>query len=277
VPESASRAAEDERELDALLLSVRRATGMDFAGYARSTVRRRLHDVTVRRGCSGLEALRALAVAQPAAMTDVVEALCVSVTAMFRDAEFFVAYRTVGVPTLRAGGAVRAWHPGCATGEEVWSHLIVLEEEGLGDHARLYGTDVSVGALRSAAQGALPLDRMREYTAAYQRSGGAGDFSSYYTAEASRAVVRPRLRRGARFARHDLTADAPFGTFDVVFCRNLLIYFGAGLQERVHARLAASVRPGGILALGRGEALSRTVRDRYEELDARNRIFLRVG
>jgi chemotaxis protein methyltransferase CheR len=272
-----ARVAEGERELDALLLSVRRATGMDFAGYARSTVRRRLHDVSVRRGCGGLAALHALALGEASAMRDVVEALCVSVTAMFRDPEFFAAYRAIAPPRLRGAGAVRAWHPGCATGEEVWSHLVVLEEEGLGAHARLYGTDVSATALRSATEGSPPLDRMREYTAAYQRSGGAGDFSSYYAAEASRAVVRPRLRRCARFARHDVTADAPLGVFDVVFCRNLLIYFGASLQERVHATLAASLRPGGILALGRGEALSRAVRDHYEELDGRSRIFLRVG
>jgi chemotaxis protein methyltransferase CheR len=272
-----ARAGEGERELDALLLSVRRATGMDFAGYARSTVRRRLHDVCARRGCGGLGALHALTLVEASAMADVVGALCVSVTAMFRDPEFFAAYRATAVPRLRGAGAVRAWHPGCATGEEVWSHLVVLEEEGLGAHARLYGTDVSAAALRSAAAGALPLDRMREYTGAYQRSGGAADFSSYYTAEASRAVVRPALQRCARFARHDVTADAPLGIFDVVFCRNLLIYFGAGLQERVHATLAASLRPGGILALGRGEALSRGVRDRYEELDGRSRIFRRVG
>jgi chemotaxis protein methyltransferase CheR len=277
VPPSEAPGAEDERELEALLRSVRRVTGMDFAGYARSTVRRRLHDVTVRRGCGGLEALHAQALARASAMSDVVEALCVSVTAMFRDPEFFGAYRAIAAPRLRGGGAVRAWHPGCATGEEVWSHLIVLEEEGLGAHARLYGTDVSETALRSATEGALPLDRMREFTAAYQRSRGAGAFSAYYTAEASRAVVRPWLRRGVRFARHDLTADAPLGVFDVVFCRNLLIYLGVGLQERVHATLAASLHPGGILALGRGEALTRAVRDRYEELDARNRIFLRVG
>jgi serine/threonine protein kinase/Tfp pilus assembly protein PilF len=76
---------------------------------------------------------------------------------------------------------------------------------------------------------------------------------------------------------HDLLADAPFGRFDVVFCRNVLMYFDPGHQERAHRVLAESVRPGGILVLGRGEALSASVRDAYEELDPRNRIFMRRG
>jgi chemotaxis protein methyltransferase CheR len=271
------RGEPEERELDALLASVRRASGVDFTRYARSTVRRRLRDVAGRGDAGGLVALHARALADPASMDEVVSALCVSVTSMFREPELFRAFREQAVPRLRELGAVRAWHAGCATGEEVWSHAIVLHEEGLGRHARLYGTDLHAAAIARARAGLLPLDRMKEYTIAYQRAGGVSDFSAYYVAAPGGATIRESLRRLARFGRHDLADDPPLGMFDVVFCRNVLIYLDRPLQDHVQEKLARSIRPGGILVLGRAETLSDGLRDSFQEIDARNRLFLRIG
>ncbi len=266
----------DERETAALLASVRGATGLDFEGYAASGIRRRLAALGARDPAS-IARLHARALADRAFMAELAGRLLVNVTALFRDPEFFRAFRDVALPRLRDAGPLRAWHPGCATGEEVWSHAIVLREAGLGAGARLYGTDVSRSALSTAASGLLPMDRMQEYTAAYRGAGGREDFSAYYLAGPEGVAVRPFLREGVRFGRHDLLMDESFGRFDVVFCRNVLMYFDPARQERAHRVLAASVRPGGVLVLGRGEALPIPVRDRYDELEPRNRIFVRRG
>jgi chemotaxis protein methyltransferase CheR len=268
-----TQAAED-RELDGLLAAVRCASGVDFSRYARTTVRRRVRDVAVRHGAD-VAALSELARVDPVLLGEVVDALCVCVTSMFRDAEMFASYRALALPHLRAGEPLRVWHAGCGTGEEVWSHAVVLEEEGLGAHARLYGTDLSRPALARAQAGLLPLDRMREYTETYLRAGGRAEFSSYYAVHGQAAVVCDRIRARAVFGRHDLAADPPLGTFDVVFCRNVLMYFEPALQDRVHAVVAESLRPGGILVLGRGEALRAGVRAAYEDLDDRSRIYRR--
>ncbi len=265
-----------ERETSALLASVREATGVDFAGYARSGIVRRLEALGAR-DAAGIAGLHARALADRAVMEEVAGRLLVNVTSLFRDPEFFRAFRAQAVPRLRGAGPVRAWHAGCATGEEVWSLAIVLREEGLGRRSRVYGTDVSRSALSRAASGALPIDRMQEYTAAYRASGGRRDFSSYYVACPAGVSVRDFLREGVRFGRHDLVVDPPFGPFDVVFCRNVLIYFDAEFQARAHRALAASLRPGGILALGSGDTLPAASRPDYDELDARNRIFQRRG
>jgi chemotaxis protein methyltransferase CheR len=265
-----------EHETDALLASLRGATGLDFAGYARSGILRRLEALGAR-DAAAIAGVHARALADPRFMADLAGSLLVTVTSLFRDPEFYRALRGVAVPRLREGGPVRAWHAGCATGEEVWSDAIVLREEGLGGGARIYGTDVSRWALARASAGVLPIDRMQEYTTAYRAAGGREDFCRYYVAGPWGVGVRGFLREGVRFGRHDLVADPPFGPFDVVFCRNVLIYFDGAFQERAHRALAASLRPGGILALGRGEALSPGVRSAYEELDPRNRIFVRRG
>jgi chemotaxis protein methyltransferase CheR len=266
-----------DRDLDVVLDAVRDSSGIELQHYARSTVRRRIDEVVRGEGVADRAALGALAARDPAVVARIVAALCVNVTSMFRDPEFYRAYRTVALPRLGPAPAIRAWHAGCATGEEVWSHAIVVEEEGLGDTARFYGTDLSAAALLRAQAGLLPIDRMREYTHAHYRAGGREHFSAYYASDGENAVVRSFLRRRAAFGRHDLVSGARFGTFDVVFCRNVLIYFDAGLQERVHALLAESLRPGGVLALGYGEALPVRMRDAYAILDHRNKIFQRLG
>ncbi len=268
--------AHDETETVALLASVRGATGLDFEGYAATGIRRRLAALGATDAAS-IARLHARALADRGFMGELAGRLLVNVTGLFRDPEFFRAFRELAVPRLRDAGPLRAWHPGCATGEEVWSHAILLREEGLAAGVRLYGTDVSRSALAMAAEGLLPMDRMQEYTAAYRAAGGREEFSAYYVAGPPGSSVRPFLREGVRFGRHDLLVDEPFGRFDVVFCRNVLMYFDPAHQERAHGLLAASLRPGGILALGRGEALSASVRDRYDELEARNRLFVRRG
>jgi chemotaxis protein methyltransferase CheR len=269
-------AVHDERETGALLASLRGATGLDFEGYAPSGIQRRLAALGARDAAS-IARLHARALADRAFMAELAGRLLVNVTALFRDPEFFVAYRRVAAAHLRPAVPLRVWHAGCSSGEEVWSHAIVLREEGLAADARTYGTDVSRSALAVASAGLLPMDRMQEYTAAYRAAGGREEFSSDYVASQAGAAVRDAIREGVRFGRHDLLVDEPFGRFDVVFCRNVLMYFDPGHQERAHQMLAASVRPGGLLVLGRGEALSTSVRGAYEELDPRNRIFSRRG
>jgi chemotaxis protein methyltransferase CheR len=266
-----------ERGIDDVLEAVRDATGIELHHYARSTVRRRIDECVRGERVRDPSALAARAARDPATIARIVEALCVNVTAMFRDPEFFRAYRERALPLATREGAIRTWHAGCATGEEVWSHAIVLEEAGAGETARLYGTDLSAAALLRAQGGLLPLDRMREFTRSYHRSGGREDFSAYYASDAQNSVIRSFLRRHVAFTRHDLASGERFGTFDVVFCRNVLIYFDATLQARVHLLLADSLRGGGILALGHGEALPAAMAGAYAVLDERNKLFVRAG
>jgi chemotaxis protein methyltransferase CheR len=261
--------------VDGILETIRATAGPDFRHHAPATVRRRLEAAALSEGLEDLRALHARMATHPESIPAVVSHLCVNVTAMFRDAAFHRALRERVVPALR--GAPRTWHCGCATGEEVWSTAILLEEGGLGPGVRLYGTDANPQVLAVAQEGRLPLDRMREYTASYHEAGGREDFSRYYVADARGAAVRPFLRERAVFGRHDLATGGVIATFDLVLCRNVLIYFDEELKARVHRLLLSSLSEGGFLALGRGEDLPPPVRDRYETFDAREKIFRRVG
>jgi chemotaxis protein methyltransferase CheR len=179
------------------------------------------------------------------------------------------------VPILKTYPYVRIWNAGCSTGEETFSLAIVLKEEGLLDRTRIYATDMNDDVLGRASVGAFPMDRMRRYTENYQRAGGVGDFSQYYTVDGAHARFDRALIDGAVFAQHNLAQDSSFNEFQLIICRNVLIYFGRPLQERVHELFLDSLSRFGVLALGHKESVVATVEPRYAILNAPERIYRR--
>ena len=178
---------------------------------------------------------------------------------------------------LRTYPFVRIWHAGCSTGEEVYSMAILLQEEGLYDRCRIYATDINEAVLQKAKAGIFPMATMQENTANYIAAGGTGTFSEYYTARYDHAIFRPSLRENVVFAQHNLVTDASFNHFNVIFCRNVLIYFNNVLQDRVQQLFLDSMEMFGILGLGKKESIRFTVvADNYEEIDAEEKIYRRI-
>jgi chemotaxis protein methyltransferase CheR len=118
---------------------------------------------------------------------------------------------------------------------------------------------------------------MQEYTRNYQEAGGAADFSDYYTADASLAIVRPHLRKSIVFAVHNLVSDRSFNEFHLIFCRNVMIYFNRPLQQRVHDLLYESLALWGYLGLGRSESVRFSQHEhRYEAVAERERLYRKI-
>src|SRR6185503_4792892 len=160
---------------------------------------------------------------------------------------------------------------------EVYSTAIVLEEEGLLDRARIYATDINDSVLQQARAGIFPLNRMQEYTENYIRAGGTRSFSEYYTAKYDGALFSPALTRNTVFAQHNLVTDRSFSEFNVIFCRNVLIYFDKDLQNQVHALFYDSLVRLGVLCLGSKESLRFSKYGTcYEPLDASEKIYRKV-
>ena len=262
-------------EVDLLLEAVYRRYAYDFRGYARSSLRRRLWRRAHEEHVSTLSALQERVLHDPMVMERLLRDLSINVTEMFRDPGFFRVLREKVVPILRTYPYVRVWNAGCSTGEETFSLAIVLAEEGLLDRSRIYATDINDDVLVRARSGAFPLEKMRRYTENYLRAGGTGDFSDYYTVRGDRAVFDARLVDGAVFAPHNLAQDGSFNEFQLIVCRNVLIYFGRPLQERVHTLFTESLARFGVLALGHKESIIGTYEDRYDILDATEKLYRR--
>jgi chemotaxis protein methyltransferase CheR len=267
----------EEVEIEALLGALERRYGYDFRNYARASLRRRIRATLEAEKLATVSSLQQLLLRDPTSMQRFIYRLSVHVTSMFRDAEFFRVFRSEVVPWLRTYPYLRIWHAGCATGEEVYSMAILLEEEGLYDRCRIYATDISDLLLQRAKRGIYTLDAIRRYTAAYHRAGGRRDFSSYYTADSENAVLHEKLRKNVVFSLHNLVSDGSFNEFNVVLCRNVLIYFDDPLRDRVLGLLDQSVVRGGFMAIGRKESLRFTpLQSRYSELRGEVRVYRRL-
>lgn len=265
-------------ELPLLLEAMFQRYGYDFRGYAPASLKRRLQRAMKELGVTSLSALQERLLHQPTAMAHFLDLVSVDVTAMFRDPGFHRMLRERVVPELRALPLIRVWHAGCSTGEEVYSLAIALHEENLLSKARLYATDLSARALEQGRAAIYPLRSMQEHTANYQKSGGRAAFSDYYTARGEHLILRDFLRGNIIWAEHNLVCDSSFNEFHVVLCRNVMIYFGRPLQERVHGLLYASLAPGGFLGLGHSESLPHTPLERsYAVVDKGERWYRKIG
>ncbi len=264
-------------EIELLLEGVYRHYGFDFRSYAYASIRRRLWKRIEAEGLATVSALQAVILHQPPMMERLLLDLSINVTAMFRDPTFYQAFRERVVPLLRTYPYIRIWHAGCATGEEVYSMAILLQEEGLYDRSRIYATDINEVVLQKSKEGIFPLDRMQEYTENYIAAGGKRAFSDYYTAKYGGALFNPSLTKNVVFSLHNLVTDRSFAEFNVILCRNVLIYFDKSLQARVHGLFYDSLATFGILVLGSKESLRFSpYEDHYEQINGPEKIFRKV-
>jgi chemotaxis protein methyltransferase CheR len=268
----------EEIELELLLEAVHRRYGFDFRNYAAAPLRRRLLRRALAEDVESLSELQGLLLRDPACMERLLLDLSINVTSMFRDPAFFSALRREVVPYLRDQPFTRIWCAGCSTGEEVYSLAILLHEEGLYEQSRIYATDLNEYALEAARTGIVPLERMQQYTENYIRSGGTRDFSEYYVAAYDAARFAGDLLGNVVFAQHNLATDRAFTDFQLVICRNVLIYFDTPLQDRVIDLFCESLDAPGILGLGRRETVAfSSSADRFAPLAADERIFRKTA
>jgi len=264
----------EDIEIDLLLEAIFQRYGYDFRSYTKASIRRRIMH---RLGLSGMDNVTRMTecvLRDREFFVSLLNDLTVNVTDMFRDPEFYLAFRREVVPLLKTFPFLKIWHAGCATGEEIYSMAILLEEEGLYDRSIIYATDIDKNVLASAKKGIYPISSMRQFSENYRAAGGTGSLSDYYTAKYDGAILDQRLKRNIVFADHDLVTDQVFGEMNVILCRNVLIYFDRELQQRVFRLFFDSLDMGGVLCLGTKETLRYSgLEEAFEAIDERLRIF----
>lgn len=264
-------------ELQLLLEGVYRQYGYDFREYAPASLKRRVWRRVYAEGAQTISGLLERLLHDPQVMERLLLDLSINVTSMFRDPTFYKAFREKVAPTLHTYPFTRIWVAGCSTGEEVYSLAILLTEEGLYDRTRIYATDINEVVLDRARAGVFPLDKMQEYTENYIRAGGTRSFSEYYLAKYGGALFERSLTENVVWAPHNLVQDRAFNSFNVILCRNVMIYFDRTLQARVHQLFYESLERFGILALGHKESIRFSgFEQHYDELDAQEKLYRKV-
>jgi chemotaxis protein methyltransferase CheR len=245
-----------ELEIDLLLEGVSRRFGYDFRGYRRAPLRDRLLALMQHVGVQTISALQDRVMHERSVTDALLRALSMRHTALFDDAEYFRALRTVVVPLLRSCPSPRIWIAECLSAEEVCSLSILLAEEQLYDKTQIFATAANDTLLDEAKQGVFELDLLPLYADNYRKSGGTASLDDYVGRAGAQGVFSADIRSNVTWAQYNLATDASFNEFQLIVCRRALSDFGASLQHRALQLFYDSMPLFGILSVDEKPALA---------------------
>lgn len=267
----------NEEDLDSILSDLLEIYGYDFTDYSRASIKRRVTRLFQLDKFPSHAEFRYRIRNDKEYLLRLVEELTVNVTEMFRDPFFYKTIREQVLPVLATHPFIRIWHAGCSTGEEVYSMAILLQEANLLHKSLLYATDINPGVLEKMRKGIFPLGQMKQYSENYILSGGKKDFSDYYTAKYDWAKIGGSLQEKIISSTHNLVSDRSFNEFQLILCRNVLIYFDKQLQDKTLALFDDSLERLGFLALGSKENLKfSTVGKKFLQLENKEKIWRKI-
>jgi chemotaxis methyl-accepting protein methylase len=270
----------EDSHVESIRHHLMKTRGLDISGYSASFTMRSIKKRLGRTGCNTLDEYVNKVLSSEEETTEFLSALSINVTEFFRDDGVFEAIsKTVMRPLLRSkegsGGIFRIWSAGCATGQEAYTIAICLEEElrrlKASDNvlASVTGGDLSSSALKFARQGLYAADQVKNVPAHLLKE--------YFERQNGSYSVREGLKRRVRFVKENLLDEPKQRFFDLVVCRNVLIYFSRPSHDKVVLNLHKALRPEGYLVLGRTESLVGAPRRAFDLVDAENRIFRKIA
>ncbi|GEO38597.1 chemotaxis protein CheR [Skermanella aerolata] len=269
----------DERvsdpELEDLIQHLQQTHKLDFRGYKRTSLRRRIRQRMEEVGCADFATYRAYVDANAQEFSDLLNTVLINVTSFFRDTDPWTVLSRDIIPQIverkKEGQPIRIWSVGCASGQEPYSAAMLFAEamgvEWFCNNVKVYANDLDESALRAA--------RSATYTAREVDGVPPDLLAKYFEHVNSHYVFHRDLRKCVIFGRHNIVNDAPISRIDLLICRNLLIYLDSPTQNTVLPRLHYALNPGGILFLGKAETqLARS--KQFEQVDLKSRLFRKV-
>jgi len=246
----------DIADLRKLTQLVKDKYGYDFKNYAMSSFKRRIKRITDLYKFKSVEMLIDKVNDSPAFFEEFVSEITVNVTEMFRDPSFWKALREQVIPNILLNhNKISIWHAGCSSGEEVYSMAILLKEMDILDKSNIIATDIDTSIIDRAKRGHVSLKNMELNSKNYHRFEGQHDIYKYFNIEQDKAVIDPGLISQVSFRKHDLVQGGVFSKFDLILCRNVMIYFNQTLQNDVLYKLHESLFKYGYLTIGSKESL----------------------
>ena len=265
-------------EFDLILQAIYQKYGYDFRDYAKASIRRRLRYRLSQSNLKSISEMQHKLLHDKKFFDTLLLDLTINVTEMFRDPSFFKTLREIVIPELKKQPFIKVWHAGCSSGEEIYSTAILLKENGMYESSLIYATDANDAVLDKAKSGIFAIDKMKDYTINYRKSGGLASFADYYTARYDNAIMDNSLKKNIVFSNHNLVTDSVFGEMDMILCRNVLIYFNRELQDRVFRLFRDSLGPGAFLCLGSKETIRfSSCSDDFENVAENEKIYRRIG
>ncbi len=267
----------DIQDIKNLTKSIRDKYGFDFTEYAMSSFKRRLVRVLDLYKIETLPQLTLKLMADKNLYEDFLKEITVNTTEMFRDPFVWQHIREKVVPELKKLDTIRIWHTASSTGEEIYTMAIILREEGLLERAQILATDINEDVIKVAKSGKYPLRNMPLHNDNFKAHGGFGMLSKYYSNDGVNAFMDTSLIKNVHFQKHDLVLGKMNQKFDIIICRNVLIYFNLPLQDQIIGGFSECLNDNGFLIIGAKESIAWCSSAKYYKTFAsKEKIYLKA-
>src|SRR5476651_1625923 len=202
---------------------VKKVHGFDFSDYTKASLKRRISRIMMLKKMAFYD-IKHILLNDKHFFQEFLEEITVNVTEMFRDPLFYKALNTQVLPYLSTYQHIKIWSAGCATGEEVYSLAILMNDAALKEKSFIYGTDVNTIVLNDARKGIYSFRNIRSYVENYQKTGLSGSLTDFFTIMYEAASIHSELKINTMFSVHNLISDTVFNEFQLISCRNVFIY-----------------------------------------------------
>ena len=266
-----------DEELHALTSAILRRYDIDFTCYEPTSLKRRVaRSISVLK-MESIHNLWVKLLKDRSFIYPFIDEVSVGLTSMFRDPVLWRSLKSEVLESLRQKDQINVWHAGCSTGEEVYSMGIVLLESGLLAKTQALATDISEAALAAARHGHYHELKMVEYARNYLEYNPIGLFQRYYQPDDGGSTMKPTLKQHVDFRLHNLITDSPPRKFDIIFCRNVMIYFDHASKVRLLEQFYKHLHEGGYLVIGFYDALVPLIdKEKYRIANLDAKVFQKV-
>ncbi|HZY78889.1 MAG TPA: protein-glutamate O-methyltransferase CheR [Cyclobacteriaceae bacterium] len=251
--------------------------GYDFHNYATSSFKRRVLRVLDLKKMS-VDTLLQRIETQPQFMDELLGELTVNVTEMFRDPGFWIIVRDKIIPSIISKDRpLKIWHAGCSSGEEVFSMAILLHEMRITSNFEILATDIDPKVVEKAKEGTFPIKHLEVNEKNYSKLETGNRLNTWFRQVKGTAILDHRLLKNITFQKHDLVTGNINDTFDLILCRNVMIYFNQALQNDVLTMFHRNLVMNGFLAIGAKETLIWCdVASKFEVFNTTEKIYRKI-
>jgi chemotaxis protein methyltransferase CheR len=265
-----------DEELSSLTTAIKTRFGIDFTSYETKSLKRGFARLIAKNDLGSLVGLWAKILRDKEFLVKYIDDLLVNLTELFRNPEVWLKIKTDVLEKLKAAPAISIWHAGCSTGEEIYTMAIVLKESQLLPKSRAYATDLSTSALSIAKQGTYNKMLNKKYTESYLSYSPKGDANRYIVIGEDTISVKDELKGHVTFAIHNLVQDSMSRKFNLIFCRNVMIYFDEKLKMKVLRMFYDALEDDGFFVIGYYDMLPESSKELFSLYDASTRIYKKV-
>ena len=262
-----------DAELDSLTNAIKARYGIDFTNYEKASLKRGFTRLIQKHELGSIMGLWSKIMRDKEFLNHYIDDLTVNLTELFRNPEIWVKLRSDVLPQLLQRPQLDFWHAGCSSGEEVYTMAMVLQDCNMLYKSTALATDLSTSILEQAKKGEYSNLLVGRYLKSYKLYCPNSNLNDFFEMDEHESKIKEKCKKHIRFERHNLVQEPMNKKFDIIFCRNVMIYFDDVLKMKVLKLFHSCLREGGFFIIGYYDMLPAEHRGLFELYDSTTRLY----